>query len=67
MFVNKIFLYDDKYTITFNIGDEEVEITDKQIDEIEKELSGEKLCLLNNVVHQQKSLFCLTDKRDFFE
>ena len=67
MFVNKIFLYDDKYTITFNIGDEEVEITDKQIDEIEKELSGEKLCLLNNVVHQKRSTFCLRTKGASFQ
>lgn len=40
MFVNKIFLYDDKFTITFNTGDEEVEISDKLFDEIENGLSG---------------------------
>ena len=77
MFVNKIFLYDDKYTITFNIGDEEVEITDKQLDDIEKELSGEKLCILNTVVHQKFlelvrgiftfSLFFLSTNLDKFQ
>ena len=53
MFVNKIFLYDDKFTITFNTGDEEVEISDKLFDAIENGLSGEKLCLSSNVAHQR--------------
>lgn len=52
MFVNKIFLYDDKFTITFNTGDDETEITEKLFDEIENGLSGEKLCLSSNVAHQ---------------
>ncbi|MBR6515029.1 MAG: hypothetical protein IKT46_09390 [Clostridia bacterium] len=54
MFVNKIFLYDDKFTITFNTGDDETEITEKLFDEIENGLSGEKLCLSSGVVHQTK-------------
>lgn len=55
MFVNKIFLYDDKFTITFNTGDDETEITEKLFDEIENGLSGEKLCLSSNVVHQKET------------
>jgi len=52
LFVNKIFLYDDKFTITFNTGDEEVTITEVMLSEIEEELSGNSLCFLKNKVHQ---------------
>lgn len=52
-FVNKIFLYDDKFTIIFNTGDEEVTITDVMISKITSELSGEKLCLSNHAVHHK--------------
>lgn len=51
MFVNKIFLYDDKFTILFNTADEETAITDVMLDQIEKSVSGEKLCLLSPVAH----------------
>lgn len=54
LFVNKIFLYDDKFTITFNTGDEEVTITDIILDKIESasKSKGEKsLCLSNAVGH----------------
>ena len=34
--VNKIFLYDDRFTITFNSGDEPVTITDKLLSELEE-------------------------------
>ena len=52
-FVNKIFLYDDKFTIIFNTGDEEVTITDVMLSKITSELSGEKLCLSNHAVHHK--------------
>lgn len=52
MFVNKIFLYDDRFTITFNTGDEEVTITDDLLHEIE----GESLCALNHPVHHKSGL-----------
>ena len=52
LLVNRIFLYDDKYTITFNSGDEEVTITDVLLENIEKGLEGQKLCLLNGSVPQ---------------
>ena len=55
LFVNKIFLYDDKFTITFNTGDEEVTITEVMLSEIEEELSGNSLCFLKNKVHQVKT------------
>lgn len=60
LFVNKIFLYDDKFTITFNTGDEEVTITDIILDKIESasKSKGEKsLCLSNAVGHQSKNPF----------
>ena len=43
---------DDKFTITFNTGDEEVTITEVMLSEIEEELSGNSLCFLKNKVHQ---------------
>lgn len=52
LFVNKIFLYDDKFTITFNTGDEEVTITDKLLSEIEKGLNGETVCFSKEGVHR---------------
>lgn len=55
LFVNKIFLYDDKYTITFNSGDEEVTITDLLLSKIEKGSEAENLCLSDHVAHQRKS------------
>lgn len=57
LFVNKIYLYDDKFTITFNTGDDEVTITDILLDKMEKasKSKGEKsLCLLNAVAHQKR-------------
>ena len=53
LFVNKIFLYDDKLVITFTTGDEEVTIEDKLLDKIESDLSDGKLCISNVVVHQE--------------
>lgn len=55
LFVNKIFLYDDKFTITFNTGDEEVTITDILLDKMEsasKSKGAKSLCLSNAVAHQ---------------
>lgn len=54
LLVNRIFLYDDRFTITFNSGDDEVEITDVLLENIEQAFDGENLCLLNNVVHHKK-------------
>lgn len=54
LFVNRVYLYDDRFTITFNVGDDEVTIDNVLLSEIEKNLSGEKLCLLNKTVHQTK-------------
>lgn len=53
LFVNKIFLYDKKFTITFNTGDEEVTITDKTLSDIEEKSGSKNLCLLNQLVHQR--------------
>ena len=58
--MNKIFLYDDKFTITFNTGDEEVSITDILLDKLESasRSSGAKaFCLSNAAGHQKKARF----------
>lgn len=55
LFVNKIFLYDDKFTVTFNTGDEEVTITDVLLTKIENGSLGKNICISNNPVHQEKS------------
>ena len=54
LFVNKIFLYDDKLIITFTTGDEDVAIEDKLLDRIESDLSDEKFCISNVVGHHQR-------------
>ena len=48
LLVNKIYLYDDRFTITFNSGDEEVTITDVLLEKIEETLTGKKVCVLPN-------------------
>jgi len=53
LLVNRIFLYDDKYTITFNSGEEEVTITTELLKKIEKSLEGKSVCLLSRSVHQK--------------
>lgn len=54
VFVNAVYLYDDKFTITFNTGDEEVTISNVLLDKIAKDMDSKSLCLLNNSVHQRK-------------
>lgn len=59
LFVNKIFLYDNKFTITFTTGDDEVEITDALLSKIESEKNrkeGTSFCLSNVVAHQKRVL-----------
>lgn len=53
MFVNKIYLYDDRITITFQTSGEEVTISDVLLEKVEKESASEKLCLLNRSGHQK--------------
>ena len=53
IFINKIFIYDDKITITFKTGDEEVEITRELLDKIEGGLGNETLCLSEQSGHQK--------------
>jgi len=40
LLVNKIYLYDDKFNIAFNTGDEKVEITEVLLENIEKRLNN---------------------------
>ena len=68
LFVNRIYLYDDKFTITFTTGDDNVTISDILLEKIEKGTSAgnsEKLCLLNGVVHQPQTLENTTFSRVF--
>ena len=51
LFVNRIYLYDDRFTITFNTGDDEVTITDILLSKIEGGFAGDSLCLLKSKVH----------------
>ena len=54
LLVNKIFLYDDKFTITINTGNDEVKITRELLENIEKALNGE-ICISNNLGRQKSS------------
>ena len=47
--VNKIYLYDDKFTITFNTSDDEVTVDDVLLENIEKNLD-KRVCLSNQKV-----------------
>lgn len=58
LFVNKIFLYDDKFTITFNTGDDEVTINDRTLFDIEEKTKGKTLCLSNQLVHHSNLNRC---------
>jgi DNA invertase Pin-like site-specific DNA recombinase len=49
--VNKIFLYDDRFTITFNSGDEAVTIDDVLLEHIEKNLDN-RFCLSDTIVQR---------------
>ena len=62
LLVNKIYLYDDRYTITFNSGDGEVAITGELLAKIEAGLEGKSLCLSNHREYQSPittRVFCL--------
>ncbi len=62
LFVNRIDLYDDRYTIIFNTGDDEVTITDRTLEKIERSSNGEKsFCLSNVVGHQDPQCVCIGD------
>ena len=50
VFVNQIYLYDDKITIIFNSGDKAVTINDLLLSEIEKEHKQNEFCLCSGVV-----------------
>lgn len=54
IFVNKILIYDDRITIIFKTGDDEVTITREILDEIERGLGNETLCLSERLVHHEK-------------
>lgn len=47
IFINRIYLYDDKVTITYNSGDEPVTITDKLLSDLEKAAEEERVLFMN--------------------
>ena len=47
IFVNKIFLYDDRITITYNSGDEAVTISDQLLSEMEERNEKDKILFMN--------------------
>lgn len=47
IFVNKIYLYDDRVTITYNSGDECVTISDQLLSELEQKDEQDRLLFLN--------------------
>lgn len=47
IFVNKIYLYDDRVTITYNSGDEPVTISDQLLSKLEERDEQEKFLFLN--------------------
>lgn len=61
MFVNKIYLYDDrsdndvtgnyKITIIFNAGKDTVEVTDELYKDIKKNTKADNVCILNGSGH----------------
>ena len=53
IFVNKILIYDDRITITFKTGDEEVVITRELLDKIERGLGDETLCFSEMLGHHE--------------
>ena len=63
IFLNSVFVYDDKVVLTFNYSGDNRTITLKEID------AGlqQGVRLPRALSHQQKDLFCLLDKRGLFE
>ena len=53
VFVNAIYLYDDKITLIFNSGDRPITINDLLLSEIEKEHKQNKFCLCSGMVGHQ--------------
>ena len=47
VFINAIYLYDDRMTLVFNSGDEPVTISDKLLSEIEESSQGDKSLFLD--------------------
>ncbi|MFR5876934.1 MAG: recombinase family protein [Eubacterium sp.] len=48
VFVNKIFLYDDRFTITFNTDDKAVTITDKLLSQIQEDRERARVLFLDD-------------------
>ena len=62
--VNRIYLYDDMFTMTINMGDEDIEITDRLLSEINENLLSKEFCAINSMGHHVGVKFALL--RRFF-
>ena len=62
--VNRIYLYDDMFTMTINMGDEDIEITDRLLSEINENLLSKEFCAINSTGHHVGVKFALL--RRFF-
>jgi hypothetical protein len=56
LLINKIFLYDDKFTVTVNLGEDEVEITRELLGDIEKATKADKICLSTQMGHHKSAI-----------
>lgn len=56
IFVNKIYFYDDRVTITYNSGDEPVTISDQLLSEIEEKDENERVLFLDKSAPPKSSL-----------
>lgn len=54
VFVNRIYLYDEKITIIFNSGNEPVTLTDQLLSEIETEHKQNEFCLCSGMVEARR-------------
>ena len=67
-FLVAVYLYDNELTLIFSFAGADKNLTipiDPAV--FENLASGDAVCINTPEVHQQKSLFCPLDKRDFFE
>jgi len=52
LFINKIYVYDDEFTITFNVGENPLTVTRSLLKDINSNLKIISVLILNNAAHQ---------------
>lgn len=56
VFVNKIYLYDDRITIIFNLSEQPLTVTDLLLSEIEKKHKQNEFCLCSELVEAKQDI-----------